>query len=444
MTIALKRDGVYREVCARVDTANDDDVVTKYEYEEDCNEQKLKFNAMYTAGTASVPTSMMFWGYFIDRKGVQITRFLALTLFIIGSILFAEADSKEFDTYVIACVFLNAGGAGFFLSHFAFCDHFRQTKYFGLAHSLINCAFDSSTATFFMFEEIHRVGATIKELFYGLACVAFMFMMSTNTYVWGEYLEAPKQAEQEETCLEKQLEGEMREEEEEESANNLENENGNTSLQHKGKDLTSMIFTEQIKTPFFWTVAVWSLGSIFRTMFVLGSIFEQLQFNGNGRTIEDANKLVRLFNALILVSTLLTPFFGYFVDKLGLASAFVLVNALGVVAYIFILWNHEDRNVTLAIAFLCFGCFRAWNYSCLTIYVQGVFGNRTFGKLYGIGIGVFAVISGGMQYPSMHLVLSEDYGNGSFFVVDCLLICIGLALFMFPIWIKRNGVVGAH
>ena len=23
-----------------------------------------------------------------------------------------------------------------------------------------------------------------------------------------------------------------------------------------------------------------------------------------------------------------------------------------------------------------------WNYSCLTIYVQGVFGNATFGQLY--------------------------------------------------------------
>ena len=117
-----------------------------------------------------------------------------------------------------------------------------------------------------------------------------------------------------------------------------------------------------------------------------------------------------MFNALILVSTFLTPFFGFFVDRFGLAPAFTLVNVLGVISFVGVLWNHDI--VSLSIAFLAFGCFDAWNYSCLTIYVQGVFGNATFGQLYGIGIGVFAVISGAMQYPSMHLVLKE--GDGSF------------------------------
>ena len=46
------------------------------------------------------------------------------------------------------------------------------------------------------------------------------------------------------------------------------------------------------------------------------------------------------------------------------------------------------------------------------------------------------------EAPSMHLILKE--GDGSFLVVDLLMICIGILLFAFPVWIRKNGVVGAH
>lgn len=48
--------------------------------------------------------------------------------------------------------------------------------------------------------------------------------------------------------------------------------------------------------------------------------------NGGGRDVSHAESLVRIFNLLILVSTVLTPFFGRFVDVFGMPSAFLLVN----------------------------------------------------------------------------------------------------------------------
>ena len=109
--------------------------------------------------------------------------------------------------------------------------------------------------------------------------------------------------------------------------------------------------------PYFLSVAAWSLGSIYRSMFILGSIFEQMLYNGDGRSTKDANAYVRVFNALILVSTFLTQFFGFFVDRFGLAPAFTLVNVLGVISFVGVLWNHDI--VSLSIAFLALGCFRA-------------------------------------------------------------------------------------
>lgn len=429
LTIALKRDGQFSELC--YDDDNDDD--------DECNAQKLKFNAMYTAGTVSVPLSMMFWGSLIDKKGVKFTRAVSLCLFTVGCVLFAESDSKRFDGFVAACVFLGAGGAGFFLSHFQFCEHWRHTKYFGMSHSVTNMAFDSSTVTFYAFEAIHKAGVcSVRQLFYGLAGISVAFIISTNKYVWGAYLDPPLS--NDDDCDDGKNDSMMENGVEDDFDNAQDNSRAKKALEYGGAPLTRMKFTEQVRTPFFWTIAAWSLGSIYRSMFILGSIFEQMLYNNDGRSTKDANSYVRLFNALILMSTFLTPLFGLFVDKFGLAPGFSLVNVLGIISYAGVLWNHDE--VSLAIAFLAFGCFRAWNYSCLTIYVQGVFGNATFGQLYGIGIGTFAVISGCMQYPSMHLVLKE--GDGDFLVVDLLMICIGVILFAFPAWIRKNGVFGGH
>ena len=156
--------------------------------------QKLKFNAMFTAGTVSVPLSMMFWGRLIDLKGVKWVRLVSLSLFTVGCVLF-ECDSKTFDAYVVSCAFLGSGGAGFFISHFQFCEHWRHTMYFGMSHSATNMAFDSSTVTFYAFRRCIKAGCSVRALFYGLAGLSAVFMMSTNNYVWGKYLDPPEKEE---------------------------------------------------------------------------------------------------------------------------------------------------------------------------------------------------------------------------------------------------------
>ena len=74
--------------------------------------------------------------------------------------------------------------------------------------------------------------------------------------------------------------------------------------------------------------------------------------NGGGREVSHAERLVRVFNLLILVSTILTPPFGCFVDTCGMPSAFLLVNALGVFTYAALL---AKQDWVLYLAFLAFG-----------------------------------------------------------------------------------------
>ena len=69
LTISLKRDGQFAETCCGAEEGAT--IMPEGEGEEECVGQKLKFNAMFTAGTVSVPLSMMFWGRVIDLKGVK-------------------------------------------------------------------------------------------------------------------------------------------------------------------------------------------------------------------------------------------------------------------------------------------------------------------------------------------------------------------------------------
>lgn len=49
--------------------------------------------------------------------------------------------------------------------------------------------------------------------------------------------------------------------------------------------------------------------------FILGTVREQMIVNGGGRSPPHADETVRIFNWLILISALLTPLFGYILDK---------------------------------------------------------------------------------------------------------------------------------
>ena len=188
-------------------------------------------------------------------------------------------------------------------------------------------------------------------------------------------------------------------------------------------------------------LAVWSLFTIYRTMLVLGSVTEQMRANGGGRDVSHAETLVRVFNLLILVSVVLTPPFGRFVDSHGMPSAFFVVNTLGIFTYASLL---ASADWLLYLAFLAFGCFRAWNYSLLTTYIQGVFGGESFGRVYGIGIGVFSIVSGVTQYPTMQLAMGAAGGgeNGSFVGLDLAMVGVGVALFTFPAFVHARLALG--
>jgi len=108
------------------------------------------------------------------------------------------------------------------------------------------------------------------------------------------------------------------------------------------------------------------------------------------------------------------------------------VNVLGIISFIPMLFN--DSYWSLWIGFIAFGIFRSTFYTTITVYCQKVFGPSTFGKMYGTGVGIWAILSAVLQYPTMNSVLESDSPKEAFFYMDLSLVISGVIIFAMPIW----------
>ena len=152
---------------------------------------------------------------------------------------------------------------------------------------------------------------------------------------------------------------------------------------------------------------------------------------------------MRIFNWLILSSVPLTPAFGWFLDRFGLGGGFALVNTLGILCFLGLGYaGGEGDTATLSFSFIAYGCFRAFNYSTMTAFIQGVFGHATFGTIYGIGVGIVSVIAAAIQYPTTEWAVRsvEDGLWDSFVPLDLGAgVVLSGVLFGFPAWLVWVG-----
>jgi len=427
--LIMRTDGQYSKLCNKEDDRtyleSTKGVIT-------CASANLKYSQIYTAAALTTPIAIGCWGLSIDYFGVLRNRVFSLFMIAGGCVLFAESDSEKFDAFVAASVLIAFGGAGFSLTHYTYCMHWEDTKFFEISHSIMNTAYDASTLTFTIFHLFNTANGAIfslRLLFYTLAVTAIFFAFMSHKWVWGKYLEPPEKLA---SVNGKRVLSSIA------SIKNLgfnssDYFDNKISIQNDGTEirLRDMTFFEQLRTTEYVMLALWSFTIIYRTMFFFGSIFEQLVYNENGRGISDANSLVIICNGLILTSIPLFWHIGLFMKKYGLAVSITVVNVLGIVAYVLLMLNNSYWS--LCIGFIAFGLFRSTCYTTITIYCQKLFGPETFGKMYGIGVGFWAIASAVLQYPTMQFVL--DSPRKSIFIVDLVIIGGSVLMFIFPAWL---------
>ena len=336
------REGVYDELCA--------------EGESGCDAQILRLAAVYAAGATTIPLSGMAWGPLLDAKGAKTARLLSLAIFAPSCVLFAFADSRTFDVYVSAAALISVGGMGFFFSHFVIAEHFAA-DHFALVHSLINCSFDASTVTFTVWNS-STARATSRALFlrHGVPRVR------TRRSARRGRGRAPLPARRATTsgrregrrCARRGRRFDPADAAVADDAPPPPAPQSRVDVDEGGKT-----FSAQVRTPAFAWLMAWSVIAIYRTMFVLGSISEQMSRGGDGRSLAEARDLVRRVQRSHPRQRRAHPPFGRFVDARGARRVRPRQRPGRL---------HLRRDLRRAIvgalpAFLAFGCFMAWNYS---------------------------------------------------------------------------------
>mmetsp|Transcript_27168 Transcript_27168/g.68935 ORF Transcript_27168/g.68935 Transcript_27168/m.68935 type:complete len:555 (-) Transcript_27168:48-1712(-) len=399
LALALRRDRVYFDLCEDQSA------------EGDCDKVEFQYSMIYSAGAIAAVSGFTIWGFVLDWRGSVFVRLCGLVLLVAGSLLFAFSDDRSFDAYLPAMVLMGSGGTGFFMSHFVIAQHFRY-DHFGLVHALLNSFFDASTITFTIFEMLHRAGVSIRALFIGIATLCAMFAVLSSRCTWRGMLQPPPKVD------------EQREEDKRED-----------KLLGPGMDASRCSARKQILIPHFWLANFWMLIQAFPIMFMFATIRMQMVHNAGGKSQSEADDLVRLFNWLILISAIITPLFGRLMDRCGIAAGFALVNCLGMFCFGAI---HASDYTLLYLAFVAFGCFRAWHYGSCTAYTQGVFGGASFGRIYGL-IQLWGIVASALQAPIIMLCLEQMSAWGDFLPINMSIEVASALAFAFPIYIVWQG-----
>lgn len=147
-----------------------------------CAEQEIRLNLLFIVASVTTNTSSLFAGYTLDRFGRRWCATVAAGFLAVGALMMASHGRVyKLDGYLPGFFFLSLGGTFLFLPSFQLSNAFP--KYAGLVVALITCAFDASSAVFFLYrlawDAAH--GMTIAKFFLAYLCVPAAIVLAEWT-----------------------------------------------------------------------------------------------------------------------------------------------------------------------------------------------------------------------------------------------------------------------
>ncbi|TQW01139.1 MFS transporter [Cordyceps javanica] len=116
-----------------------------------CAEQEIRLNLLFIVASVTTNTSSLFAGYTLDRFGRRWCATVAAGFLAVGALMMASHGRLlyQLDGYLLGHFFLSLGGTFLFLPSFQLSNAFP--KHAGLVVALVTCAFDASSAVFFLY-----------------------------------------------------------------------------------------------------------------------------------------------------------------------------------------------------------------------------------------------------------------------------------------------------
>lgn len=409
---------------------------------------------MFTAAAVATNVIALPVGTVLDRYGPRVSGITGSMLLAIGALLFAFASHLPFDGYIPGYLFLALGGPFVFISSFQLSNTFPTRS--GLILALLTGAFDSASALFLIFRLIYTAsnGAFTTHKFFLIYLIVPVFILLAQLFVMpsrsyktvGELVvEAENPSNDVEPGDVDISDDERLSRVREERRLRRESVVSEiTTLLGKGADkqqkkeekkkqqsgvwgaLHGRSALQQIKTPWFWLITLFTVVQMTRINYFVATI--RPQYAHLLRNYDLAEHVNHVFDvALPLGGVISIPFVGLVLDHtstpfvLGLLVAIAtIVGVLGVLPY---LWA-AYINIAL------FVVYRPLYYTAVSDYTAKVFGFHTFGKVYGLIIclaGMFNFaqsaldalthkVFGGNPIPVNVILLSAAFVVGSVLV----------------------------
>ncbi|MCJ1394345.1 hypothetical protein MMC18_007223 [Xylographa bjoerkii] len=396
----LVKEGVYRNLCD--EEGNGEEGKT-------CYEQELRLNLMFTTAAVATNVCALPVGTILDKYGPRVSGITGSVLLTMGAIFFIFASKVPFDAYIPGYFFLALGGPFVFISSFQLSNTFPRHS--GLILALLTGAFDSSSAVFLFYRLIYeatRGSFTPSNLFTvylivpAFILVVQIFLMPARSYkTVGELVAAAEGTADETTQPEEDLDDPARLERIREERRvrresvlselvpllGKQGEDEQQKQEQRKKEISGVwgalhgqTAFQQIKTPWFVLITLFTMGQMLRINYFVATIRPQYEYMlGDYKLAEQVNNVFDI--ALPLGGVISIPFIGLILDNTS--TAFVLAflvtaaTTIGVLGCLPYLWA-AYANIAL------FVIYRPLYYTAVSDYAAKVFGFYTFGKVYGL------------------------------------------------------------
>ena len=324
---------------------------------------------------------------------------------VIGTLLMAFAVQLPFDAYIPGYLFLALGGPFVFISSFQLSNTFPQHS--GLILALLTGAFDSSSAVFLFYRLIYSAsnGSFTLQRFFLMYLIVPVFIlvvqiliMPANSYkTVGEMVaQIERPSEESETTQNGTTEGhedhnrrhKHRESEASETTSLLGRfGNAQQKQEEKKKDISGVwgvlhgqSALEQIFTPWFWLIALFTVVQMTRINYFVATIATQYKYLLHSEEL--AEHVNHVFDIALPVGGVLSvPFIGLILDNTStpftLGLLVTVASTIGVLGCLPSIWA-AYANIAL------FVLYRPLYYTAVSDYAGKVFGYHTFGKVYGL------------------------------------------------------------
>eukprot|EP00736_Rhodelphis_marinus_P003631 Rmarinus@m.1962 len=163
----LREDGEFLELCDDDEEEDDDGYA--------CDDQKLRLQLIFTVAASVCLAGALLNGYILDKFGPRKCQLFGLILSVIGILLLAVSDSKEFDAFLPGLSLLGLGGPTVQTSAFHLCNLFPSQK--ALVICLLTGSYQFSFMVFLVFQLMWEADIPREDILLGYAVLCSIFFI---------------------------------------------------------------------------------------------------------------------------------------------------------------------------------------------------------------------------------------------------------------------------